>query len=99
MGVFELDLRLVISFLARERVSICDFVMKFVDKMISCQFGNWKQVLIANDDNYARMMMIIMMMMVIMTKKNMIILMTIIIMMIIMMMIIIQRCINICINV
>ena len=85
--------------MARERVSICDFVMKFVDKMISCQFGNWKQVLIANDDNYARMMMIIMMMMVIMTKKNMIILMTIIIMMIIMMMIIIQRCINICINV
>ena len=70
MGVFELDLRLVISFLARERVSICDFVMKFVDKITSCQFGNWKQVLIANDDNYARIMMIIMMMMVIMMTKK-----------------------------
>ena len=29
-----------------ERVSIRDFVIKCVDKMRSCQFGRWKQVLI-----------------------------------------------------
>ena len=28
-----------ISFLVRKRVNICDFTMKFVDKMASCQFG------------------------------------------------------------
>ena len=33
-----------ISFLFRGKVSICDFVMKFVDKLTSCQFGSWKQV-------------------------------------------------------
>ena len=34
-----------ISILVRVRVSIRDFVMKFVDKMTPCQFGSWKQVL------------------------------------------------------
>ena len=33
-----------ISFLLWGKVSICDFVMKFVDKLTSCQFGSWKQV-------------------------------------------------------
>ena len=45
------DFRVTVSFMVRvsflvwERISIYDFVMKFVDKMTSCQFGSWKQVL------------------------------------------------------
>ena len=34
-----------ISFLVGERVSIRDFGIRCVDKMTSCQFGCWKQVL------------------------------------------------------
>ena len=33
-------------------VSVCDLVIKFVDKMTSCQFGSWKEVL--TDDNCQR---------------------------------------------
>ena len=46
------DFRVTVSFMVRvsflvwERISIYDFVMKFVDKMTSCQFGSWKQVVL-----------------------------------------------------
>ena len=41
---FKVSFMVRISFLFRGKVSICDFVMKFVDKLTSCQFGSWKQV-------------------------------------------------------
>ena len=31
-------------FLVRERVNIHNSVIRFVDKITSCQFGGWKQV-------------------------------------------------------
>ena len=37
--------RIIFFFLLEKRLVFCDSVMKFVDKMTSCQFGSWKQVL------------------------------------------------------
>ena len=42
---FLVSFMVKVSFLVRQRVSICDFVMKLVYKMTSCQFDSRKQVL------------------------------------------------------
>ena len=38
----------MVRIMVEKGLLFCDSVMKFVDKMTSCQFGSWKQVLTAN---------------------------------------------------